>query len=547
MSLESGTYVNDLVTTNPLGSDAILQGDDHLRLVKTLLKATFPNADKAFYFPDAAAKTGNYTVLATDINKFFTGDATGGAFSFTLPTLGASNDGWYTIIQKIDATANALTVVGTINGLTNLTLTAQWDAILVWWSGSAWYALTGLRNTREVQTRTAGATLTLADVDNYIICTPGANMTLVLPAAASWKGRTIAFKQTTSSFTTTLDGNAAETIDGNATMALSVTNDSMVLFSDGTNIRSLYPVFSTISNTFTVAQTFNAPVIFGETTLTDAGTIAWNLAAGGPNYVVTLGGNRTLGAASGGVNGQTGYLRVLQDGTGGRTLDLSNAVYDFRGGFIENVDRAASAETLYRYRVVSATAIWLERVGSTNIANGRDLLYSVDASSSATIDIVLSKWLQLYDRFEITFDSILPATDAVAFQMRTSSNGGASFDSGASDYCWAHRFTWVGGSSANTGSADGEVWLSNETGSLRLSNVAGESLSGHIMISNPAAAARCKFYWSVFYFTDNTTDLLTSLEGAGACLAAADVDAFRFFMSSGNIASGTFRVYGHRK
>lgn len=43
MSLESATYVNQLVISNPDGSDPKGQGDDHLRLIKNTLKNTFPN------------------------------------------------------------------------------------------------------------------------------------------------------------------------------------------------------------------------------------------------------------------------------------------------------------------------------------------------------------------------------------------------------------------------------------------------------------------------------------------------------------------------
>jgi hypothetical protein len=43
MPLETATYINQLVATNPLGSDPIASGDDHLRLIKSALKATFPN------------------------------------------------------------------------------------------------------------------------------------------------------------------------------------------------------------------------------------------------------------------------------------------------------------------------------------------------------------------------------------------------------------------------------------------------------------------------------------------------------------------------
>jgi len=47
MALESATYVDGLVISNPTGSDNISQGDEHLRLIKTVLKNTFPNADSA--------------------------------------------------------------------------------------------------------------------------------------------------------------------------------------------------------------------------------------------------------------------------------------------------------------------------------------------------------------------------------------------------------------------------------------------------------------------------------------------------------------------
>lgn len=47
MALETGTYISDLVATNPTASDPKSQGDDHLRLVKSTVKATFPNVTGA--------------------------------------------------------------------------------------------------------------------------------------------------------------------------------------------------------------------------------------------------------------------------------------------------------------------------------------------------------------------------------------------------------------------------------------------------------------------------------------------------------------------
>jgi hypothetical protein len=47
MGLESATYISGLDSSNPDGADSISQGDNHIRLIKSVLKATLPNADEA--------------------------------------------------------------------------------------------------------------------------------------------------------------------------------------------------------------------------------------------------------------------------------------------------------------------------------------------------------------------------------------------------------------------------------------------------------------------------------------------------------------------
>lgn len=43
MPLETATYIDDLVATNPASGDGLGGADDHLRLIKAALLATFPN------------------------------------------------------------------------------------------------------------------------------------------------------------------------------------------------------------------------------------------------------------------------------------------------------------------------------------------------------------------------------------------------------------------------------------------------------------------------------------------------------------------------
>jgi microcystin-dependent protein len=91
MSVESATYLNDLVTTNPIATDTVAQGDDHLRLLKAVLKASFPGIAAPRYLeqaradvasasaPDIWAATTNYVNITgtTTITDFADADFSG--------------------------------------------------------------------------------------------------------------------------------------------------------------------------------------------------------------------------------------------------------------------------------------------------------------------------------------------------------------------------------------------------------------------------------------------------------------------------------------
>lgn len=94
-----------------------------------------------------------------------------------------------------------------------------------------------------------------------------------------------------------------------------------------------------------------------EVTLTDAATISWDMSTGF-DFTVTLGGNRTLGAATNTKVGQRGRIRVVQDGTGSRTLTL-NSVYKTAGGSGITLSTTASTTDFIDYDVVSSTYIRL--------------------------------------------------------------------------------------------------------------------------------------------------------------------------------------------
>lgn len=156
MSLESGTYIQDLQQTNPPGTDKKKQGDDHLRLIKTVLKNTFPDSTKTFYFPGGSTKTTTYVIATSDQNKLIVCDATSAGFTVTLPTLAAGDAGWLVGVVKSDASANAVTVGGTINGGSNYVILSRYRHVVFQWSGSAWFAFSSFSSQAPITTAELG-------------------------------------------------------------------------------------------------------------------------------------------------------------------------------------------------------------------------------------------------------------------------------------------------------------------------------------------------------------------------------------------------------
>jgi len=103
-------------------------------------------------------------------------------------------------------------------------------------------------------------------------------------------------------------------------------------------------------------SSFTSAAFNPEATLTDASTISWN-ALTQPVAKVTLGDNRTLGAASGGVAGQFVSLLIIQDGTGSRTVTF-NAAYEFKDDTAPTLTTTAAKGDLFVFRYNGSK--WLE-------------------------------------------------------------------------------------------------------------------------------------------------------------------------------------------
>lgn len=168
MGLETGTYISDLVATNPTATDPKSQGDDHFRLIKGVLQATLPSASKALYFPTAAAKNADFSVVAADQNKLFVITTSGGAVAATLPSLAVGDAGWECAFVKIGTDTNPYFITppsGTIqsgeySGLSKTRRCIPGRRTKVFWTGSDFVA-------ERVCSEPIGTVL-----DNWLAATP---------------------------------------------------------------------------------------------------------------------------------------------------------------------------------------------------------------------------------------------------------------------------------------------------------------------------------------------------------------------------------------
>lgn len=146
-----------------------------------------------------------------------------------------------------------------------------------------------------------------------------------------------------------------------------------------------------------------------------------------------------------------------------------------------------------------------------------------------------------YDHYVFVLADIIPSIDGAVLWMRTSSDGGSSYDAGASDYDW-HAAHLGAAYAATVDATDSEITLS-------YNSIGGDADEGGdyiVYLFSPANAAR---YTSVQWRSAVKSTISTHLTelGAGLRVSAGVVNAVQFLMNSGNIASGRFAMYGLRR
>ena len=172
---------------------------------------------------------------------------------------------------------------------------------------------------------------------------------------------------------------------------------------------------------------------------------------------------------------------------------------------------------------------------------GLVLLATATASNSSSVDFT-SNIDGTYDEYIIECIGVVPVSDNQALVLRTSSDGGVSFDAGASDYSYVY-LRLMDGSTSNT------VYQSSAYSGMligaAIGNTNGENYHGTIRLYNPANTALRKTarYDSIMVRESGDTQRMT---GMATRESNSAIDALRLQFLSGNIASGKFKLYGVR-
>lgn len=168
-----------------------------------------------------------------------------------------------------------------------------------------------------------------------------------------------------------------------------------------------------------------------------------------------------------------------------------------------------------------------------------ELLIGVFPVSAAAVLDITGFNSGLYTSYRIELERVFPATSQILW-LRTSTNNGASFDAGATDYAFSS--VWATATSGvNAGSSNGSDRVQLTAGHAVAAS-GDQGLNAEIRVLNPGATQRSCLTWQGG--AHNGTDFF-AVSGTGWRLASADVDAVRIMAASGNI-SGTARLYGTR-
>jgi hypothetical protein len=173
-------------------------------------------------------------------------------------------------------------------------------------------------------------------------------------------------------------------------------------------------------------------------------------------------------------------------------------------------------------------------------SKGTVLLATASASGVATVDFT-SGIDSTYEEYELHIINAVPASGAVPW-LRTSADAGSNWASSSSNYEHTLHYADGGGAAASSSATDTALVLAGSTAS---NTTALGGVSGVIRIFNPAGTTHNKrLAWQLSLNTGTGSHIAS---GTGTRAATAAINDLRVLFSTGNVASGLFKLYGVKK
>lgn len=174
---------------------------------------------------------------------------------------------------------------------------------------------------------------------------------------------------------------------------------------------------------------------------------------------------------------------------------------------------------------------------------GMALLSTSTPAAASSVDLV--GFDSRFSRYIITFDALVPATNNDTLSVRTSSDGGSTFDSGGSDYSYTGMQTYAGLGSASFVASTGDTKVLLHSLTPVSSTASNGGISGRIELLAPSQATGYHhMLFEAVWQTESFGGKLSHAQGGAARRSSTAVNALRLYFAGGNITSGTVRVYG---
>jgi hypothetical protein len=191
-------------------------------------------------------------------------------------------------------------------------------------------------------------------------------------------------------------------------------------------------------------------------------------------------------------------------------------------------------------------------IASSGGSSALTWIASITASSSASVSFS-NDLTATYDNYLVIIENYVPATNNTVLQLRVGTGSTPTYQT--SSYVGGENFiVWGSGAYGNSGtpavlaSGTGAMDLvANESGAL-ISNSSTGAGMGTINVTNANNATNYKTMSALmsYYGNGSVGSGLLSNVACGQWQAATVLTSLRFISSSGNLSTGTFKLYGYQ-